>query len=182
MDTRQQPKFMSEEDERAKFPNTDKQFTDGGGLVWTPRELSDSDIENSVQLLNYQIQKKTAKRGARKELEALVAEQLRREIRRNGGVDPEIGRDNCIKKARLQVMEQIDKATPRAEELILEVRTRSGVIWGQCILKPRQFKTGSQGFFAADRFRDPTDWTGFQVSANLVKVGSGKSSRASEQT
>lgn len=41
-----QLKYLSEEDELKKFPMTDKQFTDGGGIIWTPRELSDGDIDN----------------------------------------------------------------------------------------------------------------------------------------
>ncbi len=165
-------KFLSEEDELKKFPTTDKQFTDGGGIIWTPRELSDTDLENSVVLLNYQLKHKTAKRGARTELTALVAEQMRREIRRNGGIDPEIGKDNAMLKAKREVMEKVVKEDSKNEELIVEVRTASGEIWGRTTLRPCRFTTGSAGYKVADRYRDPKAWTAFQFNANLVRIGS----------
>lgn len=165
--------FLSEEDELKKFPMTDKQFTDGGGIIWTPRELSDSDIENSVSLLNYQLKHKTSKKGDRTQLQALVAEQMRREIRRNGGVDPEIGKDNCMKKARQAVTEKIAKEDTKQDELVVEVRSATtGEIWGRTTLKPRRFKTGSTGYSTSDRYRNPNDWSKFQFNANLVRVGS----------
>lgn len=159
---------MNEEEELKRFPQTDSQFTDGGGIIWTPRELSDFDVQNSIDLLNYHFKEKTAKKGDRQKLNALVAEKMRREIRLNAGQDAEIGRDICIQKAG----DKLKAKTPAPEKLILEIRTASGVIWGQAVLMPRKFSTGSTGYFVSDRFRDPSDWSKFQLSANIVRVGS----------
>ncbi len=168
-----QPKFISEEDEYAKFPTTDKQFTDGGGIIWTPRELSDTDIENDIQRLSYKLSHKTAKkhRDDPAKLQALLNEELRRKIRRNDGYDPEIGKDFCMAKAK-EALEKVAQIDASKEDLIVEVRNASGAIWGRTILRPCRFGTGSTGYRVAKKYHDPENWIEFQFNANLVRVGS----------
>jgi hypothetical protein len=157
---------------------TDRPFNDGyvesGGIVWTPRELSDTDIEDDIRRISFRLSHKTAKKkaGDPLKLEALLAEQLRREIRRNSGVDPEIGKDVCMAKAKQKVLETIEKSEAKNEDLIVEIRTASGAIWGRTTLRRCGFKTGSDGYTVTDRYRDPENFAPFQLNANLVRIGS----------
>ncbi|MBX9689525.1 MAG: DUF2147 domain-containing protein [Candidatus Obscuribacterales bacterium] len=75
------------------------------------------------------------------------------------------------------------KETPANEEkqthdgppaVLLEVRTPSGEVWGQIMAPIKEFKTGSQGYYANGKIIDPKTGARYQVGCNIILIGSKK--------
>lgn len=56
--------------------------------------------------------------------------------------------------------------------LVLELRTPNGDVWGQIVAPMKEFKTGSQGYYANGKIVDPQTGNRFQVGANIILIGS----------
>lgn len=56
--------------------------------------------------------------------------------------------------------------------LVLELRTPTGEVWGQIVAPMKEFKTGSQGYYANGKIVDPQTGNRFQVGANVILIGS----------
>ncbi|HEY9791340.1 MAG TPA: hypothetical protein V6D22_13135 [Candidatus Obscuribacterales bacterium] len=65
---------------------------------------------------------------------------------------------------------KVDGDAPNA--LILEFKTPSGEIWGTLTAEAREFKTGSTGFYASGKVRNPKSGLPYQVGTNIILIGS----------
>ena len=65
---------------------------------------------------------------------------------------------------------KVDNDAPPA--LIIEFRTETGEIWGQLRAEGREFKTGSLGFYANGKVKNPKNGMPYQVGTNVILVGS----------
>jgi hypothetical protein len=68
------------------------------------------------------------------------------------------------------VAKKVDSDAPNA--LILEFKTPSGEIWGTLTAEAREFKTGSTGFYASGKVRNPKSGLPYQVGTNIILIGS----------
>jgi len=68
------------------------------------------------------------------------------------------------------VAKKVDGDAPNA--LILEFKTPSGEIWGTLTAEAREFKTGSTGFYASGKVRNPKSGLPYQVGTNIILIGS----------
>ncbi|HMP52247.1 MAG TPA: hypothetical protein PKD05_11905 [Candidatus Melainabacteria bacterium] len=64
----------------------------------------------------------------------------------------------------------IDGDAPKA--LILEFRTPEGEVWGTITAEAKEFKTGSVGFYANGKVKNPKNGLPYQVGSNIILVGS----------
>ena len=64
----------------------------------------------------------------------------------------------------------IDGDAPKA--LILEFRTPEGEVWGTITVEAKEFKTGSVGFYANGKVKNPKNGLPYQVGSNIILVGS----------
>ena len=64
----------------------------------------------------------------------------------------------------------IDGDAPKA--LILEFRTPEGEVWGTITDEANEFKTGSVGFYANGKVKNPKNGLPYQVGSNIILVGS----------
>ena len=64
----------------------------------------------------------------------------------------------------------IDGDAPKA--LILEFRTPEGEVWGTITAEAKDFKTGSVGFYANGKVKNPKNGLPYQVGSNIILVGS----------
>ena len=64
----------------------------------------------------------------------------------------------------------VDKEAPKS--LILEFRTPDGEVWGTITASEKEFKTGSKGFYANGKIKNPTNGLPYQVGSNIILVGS----------
>ncbi len=65
---------------------------------------------------------------------------------------------------------KVDTDAPPA--LIIEFRTRDGEVWGQLTAEGREFKTGSTGFYANGKIKNPKNGFPYQVGTNVILIGS----------
>lgn len=56
--------------------------------------------------------------------------------------------------------------------MIIEFRTAAGEVWGTLTAEAREFKTGSTGFYANGKIKNPKNALGYQVGANVTLIGS----------
>lgn len=71
--------------EDKNFPLSNQRFNEGGGQTWTPKELTDDQVQQAIDVINYHKKNKSTKHGDLKKLDALVQEKMRREQRKAGG-------------------------------------------------------------------------------------------------
>lgn len=65
---------------------------------------------------------------------------------------------------------KVDTDAPNA--LIIEFRTPTGEVWGQLTAEGREFKTGSTGFYANGKVKNPKNGFPYQVGTNVILIGS----------
>lgn len=56
--------------------------------------------------------------------------------------------------------------------LIIEFKTTSGEVWGSLTAESREFKTGSVGFYANGKVKNPKNGLPYQVGTNIILIGS----------
>jgi hypothetical protein len=56
--------------------------------------------------------------------------------------------------------------------IIAELKTDDGILLGLLALPPKDFKTGSKGFYASGKVSNPKGGASYQVGANIVLIGS----------
>ena len=56
--------------------------------------------------------------------------------------------------------------------LIIEFKTASGEVWGHLTAESREFKTGSVGFYANGKVKNPKNGFPYQVGTNIILIGS----------
>lgn len=62
--------------------------------------------------------------------------------------------------------------TDAPPKLIIEFKTESGEVWGSLKADAREFKTGSLGFYANGKIKNPKNGMPYQVGTNVILVGS----------
>jgi hypothetical protein len=72
--------------------------------------------------------------------------------------------------AKTATGKKVDTDAPR--KLLLEFRTDTGEIWGVLTAEGREFKTGSVGFYANGKVKNPKNGMSYQVGTNIILVGS----------
>lgn len=70
----------------------------------------------------------------------------------------------------IRVSKVVDNEAPKS--LILELKTPDGQIWGTLNAEAREFKTGSTGFYANGKIKNPKTGLPYQVGTNIILVGS----------
>ncbi|MDR3615918.1 MAG: hypothetical protein P4L53_20335 [Candidatus Obscuribacterales bacterium] len=65
---------------------------------------------------------------------------------------------------------KVDTDAPAA--LIIEFRTPAGEIWGTLTAEGKEFKTGSTGFYANGKIKNPKNGFPYQIGTNIILVGS----------
>ncbi|MBK7749145.1 MAG: hypothetical protein IPP57_16025 [Candidatus Obscuribacter sp.] len=64
----------------------------------------------------------------------------------------------------------VDADVPKS--LIIEFKTPSGEVWATLTAEGRDFKTGSTGFYANGKIKNPKNGLPYQVGCNIILVGS----------
>jgi len=73
------------------------------------------------------------------------------------------------------------KATPKTDAkkdtdappaLIIEFKTTNGEVWGSITAAAKEFKTGSVGFYANGKVKNPKNGMAYQVGTNIILIGS----------
>lgn len=67
-------------------------------------------------------------------------------------------------------MAKRDEEAPTS--LLIEFKTPSGEVWGSLRADAREFKTGSVGFYANGKIKNPKNGAGYQVGTNIILIGS----------
>lgn len=65
---------------------------------------------------------------------------------------------------------KVDTDAPKS--LIIEFKTPTGEVWGTLSAEGREFKTGSTGFYASGKIKNPKTGLPYQVGTNIILVGS----------
>lgn len=65
---------------------------------------------------------------------------------------------------------KVDADAPAA--LIIEFKTATGEVWGTLTASGREFKTGSTGFYANGKIKNPQNGSAYQVGTNIILIGS----------
>jgi hypothetical protein len=68
------------------------------------------------------------------------------------------------------VAKKVDTDKPPA--LIIEFRTAAGEVWGTLTAESRDFKTGSSGFYANGKIKNPKNGFPYQIGTNIILIGS----------
>jgi hypothetical protein len=68
------------------------------------------------------------------------------------------------------VAKKVDTDAPGA--LIMEFKTSNGEVWGTLTAESREFKTGSVGFYASGKIKNPKNGFPYQVGTNVILIGS----------
>jgi hypothetical protein len=68
------------------------------------------------------------------------------------------------------VAKKVDADAPPV--LIIEFKTPQGEVWATITAEGREFKTGSTGFYANGKIKNPKNGMPYQVGANIILVGS----------
>ncbi|MBN8661040.1 MAG: hypothetical protein LCH63_03685 [Candidatus Melainabacteria bacterium] len=64
----------------------------------------------------------------------------------------------------------VDEDAPKS--LILEFKTPQGEVWATMTAEAKEFKTGSVGFYANGKLKNPKNGLPYQVGCNIILVGS----------
>lgn len=64
----------------------------------------------------------------------------------------------------------VDDAAPKF--LTIEIKTSDGKVWGTIRADEKEFKTGSRGFYANGKVKNPDNGLAYQLGANIILVGS----------
>jgi hypothetical protein len=81
------------------------------------------------------------------------------------------GRDEMAKdKAAASEGKKVDTDAPAS--LILEFKTPSGEVWGTITADAKTFSTGSVGFYANGKIKNPKNGFPYQVGTNVILIGS----------
>ncbi len=56
--------------------------------------------------------------------------------------------------------------------LMIEFKTSDGQVWGTIRADGKEFKTGSTGFYANGKIKNPINGLPYQIGANIILVGS----------
>ena len=56
--------------------------------------------------------------------------------------------------------------------LIIEFKSPSGEVWGVLTAESREFKTGSTGFYANGKIKNPKNGFPYQIGTNIILIGS----------
>ena len=65
---------------------------------------------------------------------------------------------------------KVDTDAPAS--LIIEFKTPTGEVWGSLKADGREFKTGSTGFYANGKIKNPQNGFAYQVGTNIILIGS----------
>ncbi len=65
---------------------------------------------------------------------------------------------------------KVDSDAPPA--LIIGFKTAAGEVWGTLTAEGREFKTGSTGFYANGKIKNPKNGMPYQIGTNIILVGS----------
>jgi hypothetical protein len=65
---------------------------------------------------------------------------------------------------------KVDTDAPPA--LMVEFKTASGEVWGTLSAAGKEFKTGSKGFYANGKIKNPKNGSAYQVGTNIILIGS----------
>ena len=65
---------------------------------------------------------------------------------------------------------KVDTDAPPA--LIIEFKTAAGEVWGTITASEKEFKTGSTGFYANGKVKNPKNGFAYQVGTNIILIGS----------
>lgn len=65
---------------------------------------------------------------------------------------------------------KVDTDAPAA--LIIEFKSASGEVWAALTAEAREFKTGSTGYYANGKIKNPKNGSVYQVGTNVILVGS----------
>ena len=68
------------------------------------------------------------------------------------------------------MVKKVDADAPPA--LIIEFKTASGEVWGTLTAEAREFKTGSVGYYANGKVKNPKNGSPYQVGTNIILIGS----------
>jgi hypothetical protein len=68
------------------------------------------------------------------------------------------------------VAKKVDTDAPPA--LIIEFKTPDGQVWGTLKAEGREFKTGSTGFYANGKIKNPANGFPYQIGTNIILIGS----------
>jgi hypothetical protein len=68
------------------------------------------------------------------------------------------------------LVKKVDTDAPPT--LILEFKTPEGEVWGQLRAEGREFKTGSTGFYANGKIKNPKNGFAYQIGTNIILIGS----------
>ncbi len=65
---------------------------------------------------------------------------------------------------------KVDEDAPKS--LIIEFKTAAGEVWGVLTAEHREFKTGSTGYYANGKVKNPKNGSAYQVGTNIILIGS----------
>lgn len=68
------------------------------------------------------------------------------------------------------MVKKVDADAP--PQLIIEFRSPSGEIWNTITADAKEFKTGSVGYYANGKVKNPKNGSAYQVGANVILIGS----------
>ncbi|MCI0699043.1 hypothetical protein L0337_44450 [candidate division KSB1 bacterium] len=70
-------------------------------------------------------------------------------------------------------MPEPKKRDPQAPaNLIVEIKDNDGRVWGTITAAAKQFSSGSVGFYANSKIENPDSHERYQVSGNIILIGS----------
>ena len=70
-------------------------------------------------------------------------------------------------------MPEPKKTDPQAPpHLIIEIKTDDGKVWGTMTATPKQFTSGSIGYYANGKIENPLSRERYQIGANFTLIGS----------
>jgi hypothetical protein len=64
----------------------------------------------------------------------------------------------------------VDKEAP--DSLIIEFKSPTGEVWQTLTAPAKEFKTGSVGYYANGKIKNPKTGLPYQVGCNIILVGS----------
>ncbi len=62
--------------------------------------------------------------------------------------------------------------TDAPPSLTLELKDSNGTVWGTIVAGGKEFKTGSVGFYANGKVKNPKSGKPYQIGCNIILVGS----------
>ena len=60
----------------------------------------------------------------------------------------------------------------KPDSLIIEFKSPNGEVWATITAPAKDFKTGSSGFYANGKVKNPKNGLPYQVGCNIILVGS----------